>query len=104
MTRSDLEDEMTASQRIDKHIAELSDWRGEMIARLRELVLEAAPEVNEDWKWSSPIWALKGNILSAGVFKDHVKLHFFKGASLRDPKGLFNAGLEAKATRGIDFH
>jgi len=104
MIRADLEDEMTASQRIDKHIAELSDWRGEMIARLRKLVLEAAPEVSEDWKWSSPIWALKGNILSAGVFKDHVKLHFFKGASLQDPKGLFNAGLEAKATRGIDFH
>lgn len=104
MTNSDLEDEMTATQQIDAHIVELSDWRGDMIARLRKLVLEAAPEVSEDWKWSSPVWACKGNVISAGVFKDHLKLHFFKGASLQDPNGLFNAGLEAKATRGIDFH
>jgi hypothetical protein len=104
MTSSDLEDEMTATQRIDKHITELSDWRGDMIARLRKLVLEAAPEVNEEWKWGSPVWAHKGNVLSAGVFKDHVKLNFFKGASLQDMNGLFNAGLESKATRGIDLH
>jgi hypothetical protein len=104
MTSSDLGNEMTATQRIDKHIAELSDWRGDMVARLRKLVLEAAPEVSEEWKWGSPVWAHKGNVVSAGVFKDHVKLNFFKGASLQDPNGLFNAGLEAKATRGIDFH
>jgi hypothetical protein len=104
MTDSSPQDEMTASQRIDKHIAELTDWRGDMLARLRKLVLEAAPEVNEEWKWGSPVWAHKGNVLSAGVFKDHVKLNFFKGASLDDPHGLFNAGLEAKATRGIDLN
>jgi hypothetical protein len=104
MTISDLENEMTATQHIDKHIAELSDWRGDMLARLRKLVLEAAPDISEEWKWGSPVWAHKGNVVSAGVFKDHVKLNFFKGASLQDPNGLFNAGLEAKATRGIDFH
>jgi hypothetical protein len=104
MTSSDLEDEMTATQRIDKHIAELSDWRGDMIARLRKLILEVTPEVSEEWKWGSPVWAHKGNVVSAGVFKDHVKLNFFKGASLDDPNGLFNAGLEAKATRGIDLY
>lgn len=104
MKDSNSQNGLTASQRIDEHIAELSDWRGEMIARLRKLVLEAAPELNEDWKWNSPVWGLKGNVLSAGVFKDHVKFHFFRGASLQDPNDLFNAGLEAKATRGIDFH
>jgi hypothetical protein len=104
MTSSDLEDEMTATQRIDKHIAELSDWRGDMVARLRKLILEVTPEVSEEWKWGSPVWAHKGNVVSAGVFKDHVKLNFFKGASLDDPNGLFNAGLEAKATRGIDLY
>jgi hypothetical protein len=74
-----------------------------MIARLRKLILEAAPELTEEWKWDTPVWSHKGNVVAAGVFKDHVKLNFFKGASLNDPKGLFNAGLDAKATRAIDF-
>jgi hypothetical protein len=67
------------------------------------LILETAPEISEEWKWDTAVWACKGNVVAGGVFKDHVKLNFFKGASLQDPKGLFNAGLEAKATRGIDF-
>jgi hypothetical protein len=104
MKKTDSKDTLIPSQHIDKHISELSDWRGTMLARLRKLVLETAPEITEEWKWDTPVWAYKGNVVAGGVFKDHVKLNFFKGASLEDPKGLFNAGLEAKATRAIDFH
>ena len=94
---------LTPSQEIDKFIKELADWRGKWIAQFRELILKTAPEVTEDWKWGVPVWVYKGNVVASGVFKDHVKLNFFKGASLSDPKGLFNAGLEAKATRAIDI-
>ena len=94
---------LTPSQEIDKFIKELTDWRGKWIAQFRALILKTAPEVTEDWKWGVPVWAYKGNLVASGVFKDHVKLNFFKGASLPDPKGLFNAGLEAKATRAIDI-
>ena len=94
---------LTPSQEIDKFINDLTDWRGKWIKQFRELILKAAPEVTEDWKWGVPVWACKGNVVASGVFKDHVKLNFFKGASLPDPKKLFNAGLEAKATRAIDI-
>src|SRR4026207_46353 len=104
MKKTDPKDDMTASQHIDQFIKELTDWRGKWIARLRDLILKTAPEVTEEWKWGVPVWAYKGNLVAGGVFKDHVKLNFFKGASLKDPKGLFNAGLDAKTTRGIDFH
>jgi hypothetical protein len=97
------QDNLTPSQLITDQIAELSDWRGEMLARLRTLVLDAAPGITEEWKWGSAVWSQKGLVCSAGVFKDHVKLNFFKGASLDDAQGLFNAGLDAKATRAIDF-
>jgi hypothetical protein len=103
MKKSDTKDTLTASQHIDNYINELSDWRGKMAARLRTLIREAAPELTEEWKWDTPVWSYKGNVVAAGVFKDHVKLNFFKGASLRDPKGLFNSGLDAKATRAIDI-
>jgi hypothetical protein len=95
---------LDASQQITNYIAELADWHGEMVARLRQLIHEADPEIVEAWKWNTPVWTRKGNVVAAGVFKDHVKLNFFKGASLDDPHGLFNAGLEAKATRAIDIH
>ncbi len=95
--------ELTASQNIDKFIKETTDWRGKWIAKFRALVLKTAPEVAEEWKWGVPVWSHKGNIVAAGIFKDHVKLNFFKGASLKDPKKLFNAGLEAKGSRGIDL-
>ena len=91
------------SQEIDKYIKELTDWRGKWIAQFRNLVLKTAPEVTEEWKWGVPVWSYKGNVVASGIFKDHVKLNFFKGASLKDPKKLFNAGLEAKATRAIDI-
>jgi hypothetical protein len=97
-------DNLDASQQVTNYIAELADWRGEMVARLRQLVHEADPEIVEAWKWNTPVWTHQGNVVAAGVFKDHVKLNFFKGASLDDPHGLFNAGLEAKATRAIDIH
>jgi hypothetical protein len=96
-------DDMTASEHITNQITELGDWRGEMLARVRRLVLETAPEITEEWKWDTAVWSYKGNVLAFGGFKDHVKINFFKGASLNDPQGLFNAGLEAKTTRSIDF-
>ena len=97
-------DVRSPSQRITDQIEELADWRGQLLAQLRKLILDAAPEVTEDWKWGTAVWTHQGNVVAAGAFKDHVKLNFFKGASLADPSGLFNAGLDAKATRAIDFH
>jgi hypothetical protein len=94
---------MNPSQLITTHITELADWRGQMLARLRTLILEADPEIAEEWKWDTPVWSHKGNVVAAGAFKDHIKLNFFKGAALNDPHGLFNAGLEAKASRAIDL-
>ena len=93
----------TPSQSIDHLIEDLNDWRGKRLARLRKLILEAAPELTEDWKWETPVWASKGNVVACGIFKDHVKINFFKGASLPDPKKMFNAGLDAKTTRAIDI-
>jgi hypothetical protein len=95
---------MNASERITRHIDELADWRGKTIARLRRVVLAAAPGLVEDWKWNTPVWSSNGNVLAVGAFRDHVKVNVFKGASLKDPNGVFNAGLEAKASRAIDIH
>jgi hypothetical protein len=95
--------DLSPSQYIDKQIKDLPDWRGKVLARLRKLVLETSSEISEDWKWDTAVWVCNGNVVAGGVFKDHVKLNFFKGASLKDPRKLFNAGLEAKASRGVDF-
>ncbi len=95
--------DLTPSQQIDNFIKELTDWRGKWITQFRALILKTAPEVTEEWKWGVPVWSYKGNVVASGVFKDHVKLNFFKGASLKDPKHLFNSGLDAKATRAIDI-
>jgi hypothetical protein len=103
MKPTDSSEAMSPSQRIDNQIAELADWRGPMLARLRQVVLAADPDIIEEWKWGSAVWTKKGMLCSGGVFKDHVKMHFFNGASLEDPQGLFNAGLDAKAMRAIDF-
>jgi hypothetical protein len=92
-----------ASKQITEMIAQLGDWRGPMVGRLRKVVLAAAPGITEEWKWGTPVWAQNGLVCAAGAFKDHVKLNFFKGALLTDPKRLFNSGLEAKAMRSIDF-
>jgi hypothetical protein len=75
-----------------------------MLARLRKVILEAAPSLVEEWKWNTPVWSHHGNVVAAGAFQNHVKVSFFKGASLSGSKGLFNAGLEAKASRAIDIH
>src|SRR5262249_51291882 len=93
-----------ASQRITDRIMELGDWRGKVFARLRKVVLDAAPDITEEWKWGTAVWTNQGLVCSVGAFKDHVKLNFFKGASLKDPKRLFNAGLDATTTRANDFH
>ena len=92
------------AQLITNHIAELADWRGKLVARLRKLILAADPDIVEEWKWGTPVWSHKGNVVAVGAFQDHVKINFFKGASLPDPHGLFNAGLDAKATRAIDLY
>ena len=104
MKKADSKDGMTPAQLITKQIAELADWRGKMLAQLRKLILAANSDMVEEWKWDTPVWSHNGNVVAAGAFKDHVKLNFFKGAALQDPSGLFNAGLDAKATRAIDFH
>lgn len=103
MKKADSKGSMTPSQQITHHIAELADWRGQTMARLRKLILEADPHITEEWKWDTPVFAHKGNVVALGAFKDVIKLNFFKGASLNDPHGLFNAGLEAKASRAIDL-
>src|SRR3981189_3048599 len=95
---------MTASEHITRHINDLGDWRGQMLARLRELIRGAPPDLVEEWKWNTPVWSRNGNVVAVGAFQDHVKVNFFKGASLDDPHRLFNAGLDAKATRAIDIH
>ena len=95
---------MNASERITSHIDSLADWRGALVARVRRLIRASGPDLVEEWKWSTPVWSGRGNVVAVGAFQDHVKINFFKGAALDDSTGLFNAGLEAKATRSIDVH
>jgi hypothetical protein len=95
---------MIASERITTHINDLGDWRGKVLAHLRELIRGAAPDLVEEWKWNTPVWSHNGNVVAVGAFQDHIKVNFFKGASLDDPQRLFNAGLDAKATRAIDIY
>jgi hypothetical protein len=93
------------SQLIDARIKELSDWRGETLARVRSLIRQADPEVVEEWKWRGvPVLSHAGMIFTGETYKNHVKMTFSKGALLDDPSGLFNAGLESNARRAIDFH
>jgi len=90
---------------IDARIKDLGDWRGEMLARLRALIKEADPEVVEEWKWRGvPVWYHAGMICTGETYKSVVKMTFAKGASLKDPSGLFNTGLEGNVRRAIDFH
>jgi hypothetical protein len=94
---------MNASELIDNRIGELADWRGRKLSQLRKLILKATPDLVEEWKWDTPVWSNNGNVLAIGAFQDHIKINFFKGAMLDDPHHLFNAGLEARATRAIDI-
>lgn len=91
-----------ASKRIDQHINSLADWRGEMLAKLRKVITAADPSLTEEWKWETPVFSSNGNVVAIGAFKESLKINFFKGASLPDPHHLFNAGLDAKASRAID--
>jgi hypothetical protein len=92
------------SELIDARIAELGDWRGEMLARLRALIKEADPDVVEEWKWRGvPVWSHDGLICTGETYKAVVKMTFAKGASLKDPSRLFNSSLEGNTRRAIDF-
>jgi hypothetical protein len=93
------------SQLIDARIAELGDWRGETLARVRAIIKQADPEVVEEWKWRGvPVWYHGGMICTGETYKSHVKMTFAKGASLEDLSGLFNSSLEGNVRRAIDFH
>lgn len=93
------------SRLIDARIAELGDWRGETLARARELIMEADPEAVEEWKWRGvPVWSHAGILCTGESYRNAVKLTFARGASLEDPSGLFNSSLEGNTRRAIDFH
>ena len=93
------------SELIDARIEDLGDWRGEMLSRLRALIKEADAEVVEEWKWrGTPVWSRNGLICTGETYKNVVKMTFAKGASLKDPSGLFNSSLEGNTRRAIDFH
>ena len=93
----------SASQSISRRIAELGDWRGEMLGRLRALIKQADPEVVEEWKWNVPVWSHDGLICTGETYKQVVKMTFAKGAALKDPAGLFNSSLKGNTRRAIDF-
>jgi hypothetical protein len=95
---------MTASEQIDKKIADHPDWRGKLLAGIRRLVREADPEILEEWKWrGAPTWSHNGLVCVANIFKDTVKVVFASGAKLADPNGIFNSELAGNAWRGITF-
>jgi hypothetical protein len=109
MTKSSAQNGSPA-QLIDERIKELGDWRGKTLARVRALIKQADPDVVEEWKWKKatnpgvPVWSHSGGICTGETYKSAVKLTFFKGASLKDPAGLFNSSLEGNTRRAIDFH
>jgi hypothetical protein len=102
--------EESASSKITKRAKEFDDWRGDTLARLRQLILEADPEMEEEWKWVKPtnpgvpVWSHDGGVCTGEVYKAVVKLTFFRGAVVKDPKNLFNSSLEGNVRRAIDFH
>jgi hypothetical protein len=104
MKKSDVSEGESAAELISKRIAELNDWRGETLGRMRKLIKEADPEVIEEWKWmGTPVWSHDGIICTGESYKDKVKLTFAKGASLKDPSHLFNASLDGNVRRAIDI-
>ena len=100
----------SASALIDEKIKELGDWRGKTLAKVREIIHEADPEIVEEWKWAkptnpgTPVWSHGGIVCTGETYKDHVKMTFAKGAALEDPSGLFNSSLEGNVRRAIDIH
>ena len=105
MKKSDASQDQSASELISKRIAELGDWRGETLSRMRKLIQQADPDAVEEWKWmGTPVWSHDGILCTGESYKDKVKLTFAKGASLQDPAGLFNASLDGNTRRAIDIH
>lgn len=105
MTPTPRSDGAAASANITKRIHELGDWRGETLARVRELIHEADPDIEEEWKWRGvPVWAHDGGVCTGESYTQVVKLTFFRGAALSDPTSLFNASLEGNTRRAIDIH
>jgi hypothetical protein len=105
MKKSGATEGQSASELIDKRIAELEDWRGETLSRMRKLIQEADPDVVEEWKWmGTPVWSHDGVICTGESYKSIVKLTFAKGASLEDPAKLFNSSLDGNTRRAIDIH
>jgi hypothetical protein len=110
MTPTTPPDGKAAAAKITKRIEELHDWRGVTLAHLRQLILDADPEIQEEWKWEKPssagvpVWSRDGGVCTGESYKQVVKLTFFRGASLKDPKKLFNSSLEGNVRRAIDFH
>jgi hypothetical protein len=110
MTEAGTADEKSPSELISERIAELGDWRGDVLRRVRKIIKEADPEVVEEWKWRKPsspgtaVWSHSGGICTGETYKNVVKLTFFRGAALKDPSGLFNSSLEGKVRRAIDIH
>ena len=103
--KSDASPDQPAAELISKRIADLDDWRGETLSRMRKLIKEADPDVVEEWKWmGTPVWSHDGIICTGESYKDKVKLTFAKGASLKDPAGLFNASLDGNVRHAIDIH
>ena len=105
MTKSDSIESQPAPELIDQKIVELGDWRGETLSRMRQLIKDADPDVVEEWKWrGTPVWSHDGIICTGESYKAIVKLTFAKGASLKDPAGLFNSSLDGNTRRAIDIH
>jgi hypothetical protein len=94
----------SAAVLISKRITELGDWRGDTLRRMRQLIKEADPDVVEEWKWGTPVWSHDGIICTGESYKNHVKLTFAQGASLKDPARLFNSSLDGNVRRAIDIH
>ena len=105
MAKSDSTESLPASALIDQKIVELGDWRGATLSRMRDLIKDAVPDVVEEWKWrGTPVWSHDGIICTGESYKAVVKLTFAKGASLKDPAGLFNPSLDGNTRRAIDIH
>ena len=104
MKKSGASQGQSASELISRRIAELGDWRGKTLSRMRKLIKAADPDVVEEWKWMNPIWSHDGIICTGESYKKVVKLTFAKGASLKDPARLFNSSLEGNTRRAIDIH
>ncbi len=104
MKKSGASQGQSASELISMRIAELGDWRGETLGSMRKLIKAADPGVVEEWKWMNPVWSHDGIICTGESYKNHVKLTFAKGASLKDPTHLFNSSLDEDIRRAIDIH